>query len=52
VSVVMIEDAVALGHTTREAVARATRASTGCGGCGPWVDRAIDAAITPATEAA
>ena len=52
VSVGQIEDAVALGHTTREAVAKATRASTGCGGCGPWVERTIDAALTPATEAA
>ena len=52
VSVGMIEDAVAIGHTTRETVAKATRASTGCGGCAPWVEQTIAAALTPATEAA
>ncbi|HZU65310.1 MAG TPA: nitrogenase iron-molybdenum cofactor biosynthesis protein NifE [Novosphingobium sp.] len=52
VSVGMIADAVALGHTTREAVARATRASTGCGGCGPWVDKAIREALPSASAAA
>lgn len=45
VSVGMIEDVVALGHNTLEAVARLTRASTGCGGCAPWVERTLDAAL-------
>ena len=38
-----IEDAVAAGAKTREAVAKATRASTGCGGCGPLVDEIVEA---------
>ncbi len=37
-----IEDAVLAGCASRAAVAKATGASTGCGGCGPLVDDIIE----------
>lgn len=37
-----IEDAVMAGYDTREAVSAITGASTGCGGCSPFVGRIID----------
>ena len=37
-----IEDAVLSGCTSRAMVAKATGASTGCGGCGPLVDDIIE----------
>jgi len=37
-----IEDAVIAGCTDRVAVSQATGASTGCGGCGPFVDEIIE----------
>lgn len=42
VDVGTIEDAVLSGCTSRTAVAKATNASTGCGGCGPLVDDIIE----------
>ena len=41
VSLGALEDAVASGLTTRDAVRDATGASGKCTTCGPWVDRAI-----------
>ncbi|SFG43562.1 nitrogenase molybdenum-cofactor synthesis protein NifE [Novosphingobium sp. CF614] len=48
VSTGSIEDAVAAGACTREAVAKATRASTGCGSCGVLVDEIIESSVAAA----
>ena len=49
VSAGAIADAVAAGHTSRAAVAKHTSASTGCGGCAPWVDKAVKEALAGTT---
>jgi nitrogenase molybdenum-cofactor synthesis protein NifE len=45
VSAGAIAAAVVAGHTSRAAVAKHTGASTGCGGCAPWVDKAVRQAL-------
>lgn len=42
VNIGAIEDAVRSGCTNRPAVAEATGASTGCGGCGPVIDDIVE----------